>query len=88
MGPSEQNQYFCGFETKSMFNCLYIHAVVLQRGLQSLEGKNERFVGKKRKKRLANSSQADYRQLEWNIIMWGEVKTITYAKNLKMTLNS
>ena len=44
------------FETKSMF----IHAVVLQRGLPSLEGKNELFVGKKRKKQLANSSQTDY----------------------------
>ena len=44
MGSNEQNQ-----QTKSKF----IHAVVLQRGLPSLEGKNELFVGKKR---LANSS--------------------------------
>ena len=51
MGPNEQNQQ-TKFKTKSMFK----HAVVLQRSLPSLEGKNELFVGKKRKKRLANSS--------------------------------
>ena len=49
-------------ETKSMF-ILYIHAVVLLRGLPSLEGKNELFVGEKRKKRLAQPSQTDYSQL-------------------------
>ena len=48
MGPNEQNQQ-TKFETKSMF----IHAVVLQRGLPSLEGKNELFVGKKRKKAVS-----------------------------------
>ena len=40
--------------------CLYIHAVVLQRGLPSLDGKLERFVTKKWEKRLPNSSQTDY----------------------------
>ena len=30
--------------------CLYIHSVVLLRGLPSLDGKNKLFVGKKRKK--------------------------------------
>ena len=33
---------------------------MLQKGLPSLEGKNELFVGKRGKKRLANSSQTDY----------------------------
>ena len=33
---------------------------MLQVGLPSLEGKNKLFVGKKRKKQLANSSQTDY----------------------------
>ena len=32
---------------------MFIHAVVLQRGLPSLEGKNELFVGKKRKKAVS-----------------------------------
>ena len=49
---------FWGVEIKSMFK--YIHAVVLLRGLPSLEGKNELFVWKKRKKRLAKPSQTDY----------------------------
>ena len=56
MGPNEQNQHFVELRQKV---CLHIHAVVLQRGLPSLEGKNELFVGKKRKKRLANSSQTE-----------------------------
>ena len=33
---------------------------MLLRGLPSLEGKNELFVGKKRKKRLAQPTQTDY----------------------------
>ena len=49
IGPNEQNQYFAELRQKI---CLFIHAVVLQRGFPSLEGKNEFFVGKKRKKRL------------------------------------
>ena len=57
MGPNEQNQHFAELRQKV---CLYIHAVVLLRGLPSLEGKNELFVGKKRKKRLAQPSQTDY----------------------------
>ena len=47
MGP---NQHFAELRQNV---CLYIHAVVLLRGLPSLEGKNELFVGKKRKKLLA-----------------------------------
>ena len=43
MGPNEKNQKIC----------LNIHSIVLLRGLSSLEGKNELFVGKKRKKLLA-----------------------------------
>ena len=39
----------------------HIHAVVILRGLPSFEGKNELFVGKKRKKLLAKSSQTDYK---------------------------
>ena len=57
MGPNGQNQHFAELRQKV---CLYIHAVVLLRGLPSLEGKNELFVGKKRKKLLAKSSQTDY----------------------------
>ena len=57
MGPNGQNQHFADLRQKI---CLYIHAVVLLRGLPSLEGKNELFVGKKRKKLLAKSSQTDY----------------------------
>ena len=57
MGPNEQNQHFAELRQKV---CLYIHAVVLLRGLPSLEGKNNLFVGKKREKRLAQPSQTDY----------------------------
>ena len=57
MGPNEQNQHFAELRQKV---CLYIHTVVLLRGLSSLEGKNEFFVGEKRKKLLAPSSQTDY----------------------------
>ena len=41
--------------------CLYIHVVVLQRGLPSLDGKLEHFGTKKWEKLLPNSSQTDYR---------------------------
>ena len=57
MGPNEQNQHFAELRQKV---CLYTHAVVLLRGLPSLEAKNELFVVKKSKKRLAHSSQTDY----------------------------
>ena len=46
MGPNEQNQHFAELRQKV---CLYIHAVVLLRGLPSLEGKNELLVGKRGK---------------------------------------
>ena len=58
MGPNEQNQHFAELRHKV---CLYINAVVLLRGLPSLNGKNELFVGKKGKKRLAQLGQTDYR---------------------------
>ena len=58
MGPNEQNQHFAELRQKV---CLYIHTLVLLRGLPSLEGKNELFVRKTRKKRSAQSSQTDYR---------------------------
>ena len=61
MGPNGQNQHFAELRQKV---CLHIHAVVLLRGLPSLEGKNELFVGKKRKKLLAKSSQTDYNLLK------------------------
>ena len=63
MGPYEQNQHYAEYVyTHIQKVCLYTHtrAVVLLRGLPSLEAKNELFVGKKRKKQLANSSQTDY----------------------------
>ena len=41
--------------------------LVLLIGLPSLEGKNELFVGKKRKKRLAQPSQTDYSRLVFAI---------------------
>ena len=59
MGPNKQNQNFVELRQKL---CLYIYVVVLQRGLPSLDVKSERFVTKKRKKRLPNSSQTDYRK--------------------------
>ena len=43
MGPNGQNQHFAELRQKV---CLYIHTVVLLRGLPSLEGKNELFVGR------------------------------------------
>ena len=58
MGPNGQNQHFAELRQKIS---LYIHAVVLLRGLPSLEGKNKLFVGKKRKKLLAKSGPTDYR---------------------------
>ena len=65
MGPNEQNQHFAELRQKVY---LYIHAVVLQRGLPSLEVKNKLFVGKKRKKWLANSSQSDYKHAHQGFI--------------------
>ena len=47
MGPNEKNQHFA--ELRQMV-CSYIHVVVLLRGLPSLEGENEIFVGEKRGK--------------------------------------
>ena len=46
MGPNEQNQHFAELRQK-VFS--YIYAVVLLRGLPSLEGKNELFEGKRGK---------------------------------------
>ena len=43
MGPNEQNQHFAELREKV---CLYIHNLVLHRGLPSLDGKLERFVTK------------------------------------------
>ena len=57
IGPKEPNQHFAELRQKV---CSYIHVVVLLRGLPSLEGKNDFFVGKKRKRRLAQPSQTDY----------------------------
>ena len=54
MGPNEPNQHFAELRQKV---CIYIHVVVL---LQGLDGINKLFVGKKRKKLLAKSSQTDY----------------------------
>ena len=45
MGTNVQNQHFSESRQKV---CLYIHEVVLRRGLQSLGGKLERFVTKTR----------------------------------------
>ena len=53
---------------------LYIHVVVLLRGLPSLDGILERFVIKKCKKRLPNSSQKDYRYREENDIPGPELQ--------------
>ena len=48
---NEQNQHFA--ELIYTHICLYTHAVVIQRGLPSLERKLERFVTEKWKKRSA-----------------------------------
>ena len=56
-GTNEQNQHFAVLRQKVS---LYIHVVVLQSGLPSLDGKPERFVTKKWKKQLPNLSQTDY----------------------------
>ena len=50
MGPNEQNQHFAELRQKV---CLYIHVVVLQRGLPSLNGKIACFVTKKMEKAVA-----------------------------------
>ena len=57
VGPNEKNQHFAELRQKV---CLYIHAVALLRGLPSLEGENELFVGKKRKKQQAQPNQTVY----------------------------
>ena len=49
---------------RRLFVCLYIHVVVLLRYLPSLDGKFERFVTKKWKKRLPNLSQTDYKKIQ------------------------
>ena len=66
MGPNEQNQHFAEFRQKV---CSYIHGVVLQRGLPSLDGKLERFVTKKGQKWLPNLSQTDYS--DWSVYKFG-----------------
>ena len=65
MGPNGQNQHFAESRQKL---CLYIHAVVLLRGLPSLECKNKLFVGKKREKLFAKSSQTDYRRRRRSLV--------------------
>ena len=50
MGPNEQNQHFAELRQKVS---LYIHVVVLQRGVPSLNGKLARFVTKKMEKAVA-----------------------------------
>ena len=50
IGTNEQNQHFEELRQKV---CLYIHVVVLQRGLSSLDGKLKRFVTKKVGKAVA-----------------------------------
>ena len=50
MGPNEQNQHFVELRQKV---CLYIHTLVLLRGLSSLEGKNKLFVEKKEEKAVS-----------------------------------
>ena len=57
MRPNEQNQHFAEFRQNV---CLYIHVVVLLRWLPSLDVKLKRFVTKKWKNWLPNSSQTDY----------------------------
>ena len=48
--PMRPNQHFAELRQKV---CLYIHTVVLLRGLPSLEGKNKLFVGKKEEKAVS-----------------------------------
>ena len=50
MGHNGQSQHFAELRQKV---CSSIHALVLQRGLPSLDGKLERFVTKKMKKAVA-----------------------------------
>ena len=59
MGPNEQNQHFAELRQKA---CLYthVHAVVLQRGLQSLDSKLEHFDTKSGKSGVPKSSQINY----------------------------
>ena len=57
MGPNEQYPHFAEFRQKV---CLCIHVVELQRDLPSLDCELERFVSRKSKKQLPNSSQTDY----------------------------
>ena len=64
MGTNEQNQHFAELRQKV---CLYIHIVVLLRGLPSLDGILEHFVTKKCKKQLPNSSQTDYSRIQNSI---------------------
>ena len=52
IGTYGQNQHFARLRQKL---CLYIHAVVLLRGLPSLEGKNKLFVGKKEEKAVSQT---------------------------------
>ena len=69
---NEQNQHFAELRQKV---CLYIHAVVLLRGLPSLVGKNELFMGNKRKKRLAQPSQTAYKYLSQQLL--GVIRTLS-----------
>ena len=55
-GTNEQNQRFAVLSQKVS---LYIHVIVLQSGLPSLDGKLERFVTKKMEKAIAKL-ESDY----------------------------
>ena len=50
IGANEQSQHFAELRQKV---CLYIHAVVVLRGLPSLEGKNDLFCGKREEKAVS-----------------------------------
>ena len=53
MGPNEQNPHFAELRQRL---CLYIHAVVLQRGLPSMDGKLKRLTQISGKSGVPNSS--------------------------------
>ena len=77
-----KNQHFTELRQKVR---LYIHAVVLLRGLPSLEGKNKLFVGKKTEKRLAQPNQTDYSSAQKRFAKFGcQTRTFCHKKVAKV----
>ena len=80
MGPNEQNQHIGELRQKV---CFYIHAVVLLKGMPSLDDINKLFVGKKAEKWLAQLKSDRLKQLVYGAPFVTSILLLTEATFLK-----